>query len=87
MKKVVVKQNEKEPVPVEVLAESIRAISAGIKQLRRGPLGDKALLLLISENCHTTDSRGNYKRKMKVSPAVIKMVLDSVESLQSAYLR
>jgi len=86
MKKAIIKQDEKEPVPVEVLATSIRAIAAGIKNLRQGPLGEKALLLLISDNCQKKNGRG-YHVKHKVSPGTIKVVLDSIESLQSAYLR
>lgn len=83
MKKILVIENE----PVEVLASSIRAISAGIKNLRKGPLGENALLLLISNNC--TAAKGKYRRsvKFKVSPATIKIVLDSIESLQATYLR
>jgi hypothetical protein len=86
MKTVNIKQDEKELIPVEVLATSIRAISAGIKKLRSGPLGEKALLLLISENCQKKNRRG-FAVKHKVSPSEIKIVLDSIESLQSAYLR
>jgi hypothetical protein len=85
--KIAIKQDEKEPVPVEVLATSIRAISGGIKKLRSGPLGERALLLLISENCQMKKARSRYPTKHKVSPAVIKSVLDSIESLQSAYLK
>jgi len=85
-KNIEVKQDEKEEVPVEVLATSIRAIAAGIKNLRKGPLGDKALLLLISENCQKRSNRG-YLKKFKVSPGTIKIVLDSIESLQTAYLK
>lgn len=87
MSKIAVKQDEKDPVPVEVLATSIRAISAGIKKLRSGPLGEKALLMLISENCQMKKPGRHYPTKHKVSPAVIKSVLDSIESLQSAYLK
>lgn len=86
MKNVNVKQDEKEPVAVEVLATSIRAIAAGIKNLRKGSLGDKALLLLISENCRKKNGRG-HQVKCKISPSIIKIVLDSIESLQSAYLK
>ena len=86
MKNVTVKQDEKEPVPVEVLASSIRAISSGIKKLRSGPLGEKALLLLISENCQKKGHNNGYV-KCKIPPATIKAVLDSIETLQQAYLK
>lgn len=84
---IAIKQDEKEEVPIEVLATSIRTIAAGIKKLRDGPLGEKALLLLIADNCRTKSKRGNYSTKCKVAPATIKMVLDSIESLQSVYLK
>lgn len=87
MKKVSVIQNTKEPVPVEVLATSIRAIASGIKNLRGGPLGEKALLLLISENCRAIKGRYRKYVKVKVAIATVKIVLDSIESLQSVYLR
>jgi hypothetical protein len=89
MTNISVKQDEKDIVPIEVLATSIRAIAAGIKNLRKGPLGENALLLLISENCQKKSRRGAYMRtvKHKISPGTIKIVLDSIESLQSIYLR
>jgi hypothetical protein len=68
------------------LATSIRAIAAGIKNLRKGPLGEKPLPLLISENCQKKNYRG-YMTKTHVSVSTVKIVLDSIESLQSAYLR
>lgn len=89
MKKVSVIQNEEDQVPVEVLATSIRAIAAGVKSLRKGPLGEKALLLLISENCWIRKGRLGRGRmvKLHISPSAVKGVLDSLESLQSTYLR
>ncbi len=86
MTKIAVKQDENDEVPIEVLATSIRAIAAGIKKLRNGPLGEKALLLLISDNCQKRNSRG-YHVKHRVSPGTIKIILDSIESLQSAYFK
>jgi hypothetical protein len=55
--------------------------------LRNGPLGEKALLLLISENCKMKKSGRRYAKKCKISPSIIKIVLDSIESLQAAYLK
>lgn len=86
MKQVEVKQNAKEEIPIEVLATNIRAIAAGIKVLRKGPLGEKTLLLLISENCRKKNKWG-YGPKVKVAPATVKSVLDSIESLQEVYLK
>ena len=85
MKQVKIIQDEKEPVAVEVLAASIKAIATGIKTLRKGPLGESALLLLIQDNCYS--SKGHRKRKVKLSISVIKSVLNSLESLQREYLK
>lgn len=86
MKNVNVKQDENDIVPVEVLATSIRAIAAGVKNLRNGPLGEKAILLLISENCYSKDRYGRIK-KQKVSPSQVRIVLNGIESLQRSYLK
>jgi hypothetical protein len=85
MKNIIVTQDENDQVPVEVLATSIRAIAAGIKNIRKGPLGEKALLLLIQDNCYLT--KGRRTKKNKVSIETIKSVLDSIEGLQRAYLK
>jgi hypothetical protein len=86
MSKIIIKQDEKDAVPTEVLATNIRTIAAAVKALRKGSLGDKALLLLISENCRTKNKRGYYI-KNTVSVSTVKTVLDSIENLSSAYLK
>lgn len=87
MKNVVIKQDEKNPVPIEVLATSIRAIAAGIKTIRRGPLDERALLILIAENCRMKKRKYGRLVRAQISPGTIKSVLDSLESLQAAYLK
>lgn len=47
MTKIKLIPNEKTPVPVEVMADAIVAISEGVKKLMAGPLNEKALILLI----------------------------------------
>lgn len=78
---VTVRQDEHKPVPVEVLAQSIKDISAGIRKLREGPLNEKALLLLIQ---HATPSKG-YSGRIGIGE--IKNVLDGMESLERTYLK
>lgn len=73
-KPVVVKQDEQQPVPTEVLAESIVAIAAGMKKIRAGRLGERALVVLLK------DSTG-------VAQYEIKKVLDGLESLEATYLK
>lgn len=84
MKKVIVKQAHDDEVPVEILASSIRAIAAAVKKLRKGPLDEKALLLLIHQN---TKAVGPKFNKHKPSITEIKAVLDSMESLAHQYLK
>ncbi len=81
--KVVVKQNEEKPVPVEVIADSIKSISEGIKKLRSGPLNDKALMLLIQ---HAAPTKGSYSYQ-KITIGEIKAVLDGIEGLEEFYLK
>ena len=80
MKKVTVKQDEKKPVPVEVMAASIVSISEGIKKLRASPLNDRALVLLIQHACPQV----NYK---PVSGKDVRAVLAGIEGLEREYLK
>lgn len=76
MKQPVVKQDEAKPVPVEILAESIKTIAENMRKLRSGPLNDRALLLLIQGA-----SRG------KVGQREIKNVFEAIDNLERTYLR
>jgi len=69
-------------MPVEVIADHIKAISEGIRKLRSGPLNDKALLLLIQ---HAAPSVTRSNSKLPMSD--IRAVLDGIESLEATYLR
>lgn len=73
-------------VPVEVLAESIKAISAGIKKLRQGPLQDDALYLLIQRATPKQRAK-SYGVKTHVSTRVIKAVIEGMESLEKEFLK
>ena len=83
IKHLVLKQDAEKPVPVEVLAASIQALSEGIRKLRSGPLNDRCLYLLIQ---HAAPSYGSYPAK-KVGIADIKAVLEGIESLEATYLK
>lgn len=83
MKQATVKQNEERPVPVEVLAESIKAIAESVRKLRAGPLNEKALVLLIQHNTRGAGAYGSGK----VGTTEIRAVLDSMDSLEAAYLK
>lgn len=80
MKSTIVKQNDEAKVPTEVLADSIVAISAGIKKLRGGRLNEKALLLLIQHAAPTIASQ-------RIPISEIRHVLDGIEALEKTYLK
>lgn len=80
MKKPIVKQTPEKEVPVEVLAESIVAISQGIRKLRSGRLTDRALLLLIQ------DAAPSISHK-PISQREIKAVLEGIDSLERMYIK
>ncbi len=80
MKKTVVKQTPEKEIPTEVLAESIVAISEGIKKLRAGRLTDRALLLLIQDAAPSI-------RNKPISQREIKAVLEGIENLERAFIK
>ncbi len=85
-KQVAVKQQDKDnPMPTEVIAESIKSIADGIKRLRQSPLNDKALYLLIQHAAPGV--KGSRYNTRPVTISEIKAVLDGIESLESVYLK
>lgn len=81
--KVTVKQDEVKPVPVEVLADSIVAISDGVKKLRSGRLNDRALMLLIQ---HAAPNVGGRYNQGQVPMKHVRAVIEGMESLERVYL-
>ena len=77
-------QNPEAIVPVEVLAESITAISQGVKKLLAGPLTEDTIILLITNATPGTGPR--YNRKT-ISATAVRAVLRGMESLESQYLK
>lgn len=84
--KVSIKQpvEKEDEVPVELLAESIREISAAIVKLRKGPLKEETLLFLIKQNCKPV---GKRYPKHTISVKEIKETLRSIETLSHTFLR
>lgn len=79
------KNDAEEPVPVEVLAESIVAISQGIKKLRAGPLNDRCLEILIQEAAPPVRSPG--RGYGKVSMQDLRAVMQGMESLEEKFIK
>lgn len=73
-KKVKIIQDEKTPVPADVLATDILKMSAAIKKLNEGQLNEKAVLVLLA------NSTGLTQR-------VIKTVLDGINDLAKDYTK
>jgi hypothetical protein len=81
MKKINVIQNkEGEQVSVDIMAESIKAISDGVKKLRSTRLNDKALYLLIQHAAPTINHS-------KIGMTEIRAVIEGIESLERTYLK
>lgn len=73
--KIVVKQKENaEEIPTEIIAQSIKDISDGVKKLRSGKLNDKAIILLIS-------------KASSVSLETVRSVLTGMENLEKQFLK
>jgi hypothetical protein len=83
-KKIAVKQITESEVAAEVLAESIVAISSGIKKLRTSRLNDKALFMLIA---HAAPNVGGSRMSKPVSQREVKAVIEGIESLEATYLK
>lgn len=74
--------DDKNPVPTEILAESIVAISEGIKKLRSGRMNDRALFLLIQ---NASPQLTSPYRKVNISE--IKATFDGIEALEKTFLK
>jgi hypothetical protein len=70
----------KQEVPTEILAKAIVEISEGIKVLRRGPIKDSALLILIQNAAPNIDGR-------PIPLKTISAVLEGAEDLAKVYLK
>ena len=76
-------QNPAAPVAVEVLAESIIAISQGVKKLIAGPLNETALLLLITHACPPPITNSSQR----VGQRDVRAVLAGIVALEKEYLK
>lgn len=75
MSVVKIKQQPDVPeVPVEITAQSIEAIAAGMKKLNNTRLTRRALVILIAEQSHV--NRGDILK-----------VLDSLDTLEKTWLK
>lgn len=85
MKKIkVINKDDTKPMPVEVLAESIKAISDGVRKLMNGPLNDKAIFILIQ---NAAPSVGGRYGAQKIGLTEIRAVLEGMDLLEATYLK
>jgi hypothetical protein len=85
MKTVQVKQDPESPVPTEVLADAIVAISEGVRRLRAGRLTDHALFLLVQHAAPTSRKRGSYGKRIPLG--TIKLVFEAIEHLETQFVK
>jgi len=71
---------EKGPEPLEVMEQSIIAISHGFRKLQKTRLNNKALLLLIQHSAPTIGGK-------RLSTKEIQAVLDGIDDLEKNYLK
>lgn len=84
MTKVKITQNPEKEVPVEVIADAIVGISAGIKKLRAGRLTDKALFLLVQ---NAAPNVGGKYNSSPISMREIRAVFEGIDQLEATYLK
>ena len=77
-------QNPDSLVPVEVLAESIKAISQGMKKLLAGPLTEEVIVLLVTNASPQIGPK--YSRSYITKPQV-RAMLQGLESLEKKFLK
>lgn len=72
--KVVQSLDDQDNVPLEIIAQSIKAISDSVKKMRQLSLNNKAIILLLHDSS-------------KVSKTQIHNVLMAMENLEDEYLK
>ncbi len=74
MKSIVIKQDEKKPIPAEIIAGSIIKISKSMKELSETRLARNTIVTLIHANS-------------KVSKKHIELVLNNLEAMEVIWLK
>lgn len=76
-----IKQDQENPIPVEVIAESIKQIAAALRKMRESPLNDRAIELLI-QNAAPCGRSGQ-----KIPITDVRAVLQGIDDLARTYLK
>lgn len=77
--------NEQEPIiEVEVIADAVIKISEAVERLKKSKLSERAILLLIHDNCSLA---GGKFHKKPVTLKQVKAVYDSIHTLKNAYIK
>lgn len=77
----IVKNSETDPLPTEVIAQSIKAVADGVRKIRSSGLTDRGLFVLIQ---HAAPPFSNGRR---LSLAEVSTVFDGIEALERTYLK
>lgn len=84
-KQIAVKQSEENPIPVEIIANAIVAISEGMKKIRASRLTERALILLITDASPKYGGKGYHAKHVTASD--VRAVLDGIDQLEKLYLK
>jgi len=77
MTNIKIKKNEETPESVELLAQSIIQVAEGFERIKKSPLTQQALIVLL----HNGIGQG------KITKSQIKLVLEALPRLKSWYIR
>lgn len=72
-----VKKNESEPESIELLARSVIQVAEGFEKLKKSPLTQRAIIVLLQDGI----GQG------KISKQQIRLVLDSLPRLKAWYIK
>lgn len=78
MPKVKILQDDKKPIATEIIAANIQAIAQGMRNLRRGSLNERALVVLLYEA---------IPKGGKVAHREIRAVLNAMDDLERLYVK
>jgi len=84
MKKVIIKNNPENEIPLEIIAEAIVEISKSMEVLKNSRLTQSAILLLIHDNCRSVG--GKFDKKKPTIKQIL-AVIESISTLKNQYIK
>lgn len=62
-----------EQIQTEILAQAIMDLSAAFKKVQNGPLGQRAIVLLVQDACSSSVSQKDIKQVLDVLPELVQL--------------